>query len=730
MERFSTEADGSLTPAANIEQLEPSYMWQAARAVTQYVRAHGKVPDWFGPGAPLPPIAPKDISGRQFDFPTAYNTVNQPKFGEGVPFHMLRTFSRCYDIQRMVIETCKNRICKLEWGIVYKDTKKKPDDRCKAITDFFSSPDKEHTWQTWLRMLLEDMYVLDAATLYPRMARDGSLYAMDPMDGATIKRVLDDYGRTPMPPYPAYQQRLKGVAALDYTRDELIYMPRNPSTDRVYGLSHVEQVIVTVNIALRRQAHQLQYYTDGTVPDLILSVPGDWNTDQLKAFEDYWNSKLLGNTAARRGTKFVFDGTTAINTKDAVLQDKMDEWLARVICFCFGISSQPFTYAVNRATAETAAEMSKEDGDGPVMDWVRGLVDNILTKYFASPDLCFKWKEEDEVAPEVKAKIRDTRLRNGSMSINEYRASEGEDPIEGGDDYLIYTAQGAVTLEQAKEPPAPPPNLDPSGVAFGGAEAPPKKDEAKKEDVEKAAPHHVLLSRAIGNTLSGMVAEIARQVGELMQKKDEDEKAKALRIIKDLDFSGFGKAAGIVQGVLESAAKKGGVDGLYEVGVSTGDDLFDIVPDVAAKFAESRAGELLSSDADGGMLGDSTRLLIRGTITEALEQGWSIDELTDALRSSYAFSEDRAEVIADYELRNAINQGELQTWSASGVVSGKEWLLSNDEGICPICEANAAQGEVEIGGVFDSGDTAPPAHPNCRCSLAPVVTTDADDGEE
>jgi hypothetical protein len=36
---------------------------------------------------------------------------------------------------------------------------------------------------------------------------------------------------------------------------------------RVYGYSPVQQVLMTVNIALRRQLWQLDYFTEGSIPD-------------------------------------------------------------------------------------------------------------------------------------------------------------------------------------------------------------------------------------------------------------------------------------------------------------------------------------------------------------------------------------------------------------------------------------------------------------------------------
>src|ERR1700732_2278603 len=84
-----------------------------------------------------------------------------------------------------------------------------------------------------------------------------------PLDGATIKPVIDPWGRVPQPyldgdrlVYPvAYQQILKGYPAIDYSVRDLTYRPRQLRVNRVYGMSPVEQVVTTVNIALRRQLY-------------------------------------------------------------------------------------------------------------------------------------------------------------------------------------------------------------------------------------------------------------------------------------------------------------------------------------------------------------------------------------------------------------------------------------------------------------------------------------------
>jgi hypothetical protein len=73
--------------------------------------------------------------------------------------------------------------------------------------------------------------------------------------------VIEPWGRVPHPYLDgdrliytaAYQQILKGYPAIDYSVRDVLYRPRNLRVNRVYGMSPVEQIVTTVNIALRRQ---------------------------------------------------------------------------------------------------------------------------------------------------------------------------------------------------------------------------------------------------------------------------------------------------------------------------------------------------------------------------------------------------------------------------------------------------------------------------------------------
>ncbi|HVI52921.1 MAG TPA: phage portal protein [Candidatus Sulfotelmatobacter sp.] len=411
--------------------IEPGLLTRVAQGLRWVVG--GKAPeDWFGPMDPLPPAAPQ-AAGRQFDYPVGYNLVTQPRQSEPIGFEQLRGLADAYDLMRLAIETRKDQIAKMGWvirpriGLNGAPRTAHDDPRIAAAADFFARPDGEHGWDSWLRMLIEDLLVIDAATVYPRRDQAGRLLALEPIDGATIKRVLDERGRTPVPPYPAYQQVLKGLPAVDYRSDELYYLPRNVRSHRVYGYSPVEQVVMTVNIALRRQLHQLQYYTEGNVPEALIGVPETWTPDQIGQFQAYWDALLEGDSAQRRHARFVpaTISKSFVQTKDAGLKDDYDEWLARIVCFAFSLSPQALVKEMNRATAETAHDQALQEGLLPLMRWVKDLVDRALRDGFGWSDLEFAWQEASDLDPLTQAKIAQVYLAAGVLSPAEVRAGLG-----------------------------------------------------------------------------------------------------------------------------------------------------------------------------------------------------------------------------------------------------------------------------------------------------------------
>ena len=741
--------------------------------------------DWFGPLNPMEPIAPPEVAGRQFDYPHGYNLVNQPRAYEQVGFQMLRSLAEVYDLLRLVIETRKDQLCKLNWSIRVKGTDKKSkikdadQARIDALTPFFSRPDGITRYRAWLRSYLEDLCVIDAPAIYCQRNRGGQLIALKQIDGATVKVLVDDWGRTPVPYVaadggrvvpPAYQQALKGYPAVNYSVEDLIYRPYNKRAHKVYGYSPVEQIITTVNIALRRQQFMLSYYTEGNVPESLIGAPDSWTPDQIQAFQTYWDAMLSGNLAVRRRAKFVPGGVakTFIPTKEPELTGKTDEWLARVVCFAHSMSPQPFVQMMNRATAGTAQDTAKEEGIEPYKDYIREWFTDVIEVEFGSRDLEFAFDEEIEVDQEKQTNILAKRVEDGLITLNEAREELGEEPSEdpAADQLMVKTATGylpigANTLEEKKKaldllgPPEPafggkPPagNAKPNGGAANPDESkgkPVKKKSAAGRRLEpipfdrpkilraraKAAK---LLRRAFGKAAKKTKAAVKRGLAKVAKADDSRTNEEiAAAIAADADLSDIEAAIDDVADALAAAAQDYAEQAVLSLGVDAESDLMDVVNERAADIARDYAAELVGKRyVDGELVDnpdaryqieDTTRDAIREAIADGLDENIGNEAIADEIADIGAFSDDRAELIAFTEIRDANSAAAVEGYriarDEAGVNVKKEWILGPNP--CEICQENADAGAIDVDDDFPSGDSEPTAHPNCECAVAPVV---------
>ncbi len=420
---------------------------------------------WFGPDRPMPPSAPAGTPPRTLDYPVGYNINIQPRNLEPISFDQMRSLADSFDLVRLCIETRKDQVSRMPWAFRLKnasgrggsnilagDDDRQKDPRLAQLADFFSYPDREHSWQQWIRLLLEDLLVLDAPVLVPIVDQAGQLwsagkqlYALEVIDGSTIARKIDAMGRTPAPPDVAYQQILKGLPAVDFTADQLIYRPRNVRAHKFFGFSPVEQIILTINIGLRRQIHLLNYYTEGNVPEAVAQVPKEWSADQINEFQDWFDSALAGNSARRRRITFVPECGNLQFTRDPSLKDDLDEWITRIVCYAFGLSPQQFVSVMNRATAETSVEQAAAEGLVPILCYLADVINLIVTRYFGYNDIEFVWEQDRTLNVLEQAKVDDIYVRAGVLSIDEVRQELGKHPI--GMSNAVITTTGLVPLK-------------------------------------------------------------------------------------------------------------------------------------------------------------------------------------------------------------------------------------------------------------------------------------------
>jgi hypothetical protein len=162
-------------------------------------------------------------------------------------------------------------------------------------------------------------------------------------------------------------------------------------TNHLYGFGPVEQIVVTINTLLQRQTRQLAWFTEGNTPPGVMSAPEGWSPDQIKQYQDWFDERLRGNAAARSGIIWGPFGAKYSPFKDPPLKDDFDEWLARIVCYCFNLPPTPFIKQMNRSTGETDAERALEEGLEPTKLWAKRLLDDVIQDDLGFEDLEFDW---------------------------------------------------------------------------------------------------------------------------------------------------------------------------------------------------------------------------------------------------------------------------------------------------------------------------------------------------
>lgn len=104
-----------------------------------------------------------------------------------------------------------------------------------------------------------------------------------------------------------------------------------------------------------------------------------------------------------------------------------------------------------------------------------------------------------------------------------------------------------------------------------------------------------------------------------------------------------------------------------------------------------------------------------------VELGWTPAQVAKTLNSIISDPQ-HALVIAQTEMSRAVSQATTDRYTEAGVEQ-VEWLVAEP---CEVCAENNEASPVPLGSEFPSGDTEPPAHPNCMCTLAPYYEPNND----
>jgi hypothetical protein len=465
------------------------------------------------PNAINHPNAEGNTEPRKWEFlPTTNININDRL----IPFKILRQCAEQIDILARCINLKKSKALGWDWDIALSPdatdkiarergvnreraaliAREEYGDEISRIKEFWKNPDPINglSFIDWFGIVLDEVLTVDALAIYPLRTYGDELVALQIIDGATIKPIIDDRGMRPEAPNTAFQQILYGFPRADFAppiedesadgvfdTNELFYAVQNRRTTSSYGQSPTERALALADIYIRRQDWMRKEYTDGVTPDIFMKTDAQFGNDPARrtAFEQNLNDELAGQTSARVGVKLLPAGFDPVQMAAYAerFKDVLDDFLMGAIASHYALQPTEIGLIPKHAGLGGAglqkgqAESSVAIGDVPLQRWFAEMFSKLSYLYLGAPrelEFIFTNNSRDDVL--ANAQADDINLKNGKITLNAARAKAGEpliDSPQADQPMMITNAGGFFFTEDGIAPiadVATPETVTPEGV--------------------------------------------------------------------------------------------------------------------------------------------------------------------------------------------------------------------------------------------------------------------------
>lgn len=336
----------------------------------------------FGPGAPLRPYFGYSQRPRAMDYRVGQNITTSGRAAWGrVSWDTIRGIIGAWDTARACINHKIDELRGMELQFQPADgVLGNVDGALAAARAALAFPDRDLPYESWFSKWMENCLKYDWAPLYKRRNMAGEVIGLEVLDGTTISPFIDENGRRPEAPAPAYWQSVHGIVADWLTADDVYVAPYRPQEDSRYGLAPIESLLITANTSIRFQWHMLQMFTEGSIPAGFMEAPPDLSSpEQVQEWQDFWDAIVLGDQAKQRQLQWVPAGSKFTSTKPDAFDKEFPKYLDLRCAALHGVVGQDInlTDDVNRSTGEVQADTQFRVNTLPWVLYVNGT----LTRY-------------------------------------------------------------------------------------------------------------------------------------------------------------------------------------------------------------------------------------------------------------------------------------------------------------------------------------------------------------
>jgi len=658
---------------------------------------------------------------------------------------------------RICIDTLIDEVCSVEWDIVPKDPKHVNNpivlEHCRIVKRFFENPNiNDESFEQILRQVVRDILEIDAGVIVKVFDEKGQLREIYAADGATFLKKVDEHGV--VQGYYQYSFKNPQSKPIFFTEKEIVYIMQNPRSYSCYGFSPVQSILTVVKTLIKSLEWNEKYFSE-SIPSGVLSLL-DISETEFENFIRWWETEVKGKPHKLPiiNRDFKWQQFTLTNKEMQFLESQ--RWYFKLVMAAFKVTPNELglTETVNRATSEEQSEVFRRKGLGPLLRLLEYHINTEIIPEFGFDDVMFKFApHRDRFEKERQIAIWEREIRTGLKTINEVRREMGLDPVPWGNRPLFMPQNYPFESVTGTQPSIPPITLankkalttdnpiipsentetnvtpvthrdefyklpNPSSDPRDPREIWGLKTFEKKftEDLQKLFKKHV--NELINFLKSEKFAEAMKQLnGKPLLEKD----VKVFRDLIEKVLSGHAQEfKEFLKKYMLNAILLGFRKAAQELNLEA---TFDLEDPLAVHYIETYTQLLATSKYE------QVRDRIRNVLIEGLQTGLSIDKMGELIKEEFSTLTDwEAERIARTETIRASNMGRLIGYQKSDVVEGKQWIVTYDDRTCPDCLEMANQ-KVPLLSKFISPRfgqiDVPPLHPNCRCTIVPVISKNA-----
>lgn len=527
-----------------------------------------------------------------------------------------------------------------------------------------------------------------------------------------------------------------------FDKDEILHFKMPNPSNPYYGLGPVQAAKIYIETEKYASEWTRNSIFNSGRPSGVLNMKGKIGEEEFKQLkrqfkEQYSGINNAGKTLITRGADGIDFQKIGMELQEIALKELKDMtrddimMMFRVSKTLLGISE-----GVTLNNARESRQMFRESIVMGEQDRMNDHLNAFLMPSWNDTDqLTYKTTTFKTIEQEL---AEDTQGHNKWLTTNDIRKRRGMKSLPGGD--VIREPINLVpSLTNEPEKPAesqdnPQDNQpgdnsnnqdDPEGDPAEDAKKGVKKKELREQRAEIYKKQVFDIQIAWEKKYkSFMVGEFNTQEKEILAKNTKaafgtwifDVDASTQRIVGNLVPMGLE--------LMEEAAQ-------YALDIADDADRQFEITQAIKDYVQQRILKL--ADATN----DETIQAIEAAIAEGISQGESVAKLKKRIREIYDNATNvRAERIARTESLAASNEGTLEAYKQSPLVTGKEW--SAEANACQYC--NSLNGKIiglsedfaKLGQGVEGDDGQklktdyenilhPPLHPNCRCALLPVA---------